>query len=481
MHFFTVIHLLSFLLMFLAGSMLLPIPFSLYYGDADIIALLISAATTFSFGLFGYRTTRFQASDLRIKEGFAVVTFGWVAFSLFGSLPFMLSGAIPSFTDAFYETMSGFSTTGSTILTDIEALPHGILFWRSFTHWVGGMGIIVFSLAILPFLGVGGMQLFKAEVPGPVADKLTPRVTETAKILWGVYVLITAVEVVLLMLGGMSLFDGLCHAFGTMATGGYSTNNASVGGYNSAYIDYVIIFFMLLAGTNFALHYRFLRGDWKAYWENYEFRYFLGIIAFACLIIGWDVYFNVYGNLADTVQDTLFQVLAIVTTTGFGTADYEQWAWSSQFVLFVLMFVGGSAGSTSGGMKVMRIVIVVKFVFSELTRVIHPHAVVPVRFNNQIVPREVVMNILGFFALSMGIFVISVFIMALMGLDMPTSFGVVAASLYNIGPGLGSVGPTDNYAHLPVMAKWVLCFLMLIGRLELFTVMVLFSPSYWRK
>ena len=481
MHLFTIIHLLSFLLMFLAGSMLLPIPFSLYYGDSDIIALLISAIITFLFGLLGYRTTRFQASDLRTKEGFAVVTFGWLAFSAFGSLPFMLSGAIPSFTDAFFETMSGFSTTGATILTDIEALPHGILFWRSFTHWVGGMGIIVFSLAILPFLGVGGMQLFKAEVPGPVADKLTPRVTETAKILWGVYVLITAVEVVLLMVGGMTLFEALCHAFGTMATGGYSTRNASVGGYNSAYIDYVIIFFMLLAGTNFALHYRFLRGDWKVYWRNNEFRYFLGIIVVASLIIGWDLYFNQYSNLAETVQDTLFQVLAIITTTGFGTADYEQWSWSSQFVLFVLMFIGGSAGSTGGGMKVMRISLLVKFVFSELTRVIHPHAVVPVRFDNQTVPREVVMNILGFFVLSIGIFAISVFIMALMGLDMATSFGVVAATLNNIGPGLGTVGPTDNYAHLPLMAKWVLSFLMLIGRLELFTVIVLFSPSYWRK
>lgn len=481
MHLFTIIHLLSFLLMFLAGSMLLPIPFSLYYGDSDIIALLISAIITFLFGLLGYRTTRFQASDLRTKEGFAVVTFGWLAFSAFGSLPFMLSGAIPSFTDAFFETMSGFSTTGATILTDIEALPHGILFWRSFTHWVGGMGIIVFSLAILPFLGVGGMQLFKAEVPGPVADKLTPRVTETAKILWGVYVLITAVEVVLLMVGGMTLFEALCHAFGTMATGGYSTRNASVGGYNSAYIDYVIIFFMLLAGTNFALHYRFLRGDWKVYWRNNEFRYFLGIIAVASLIIGWDLYFNQYSNLAETVQDTLFQVLAIITTTGFGTADYEQWSWSSQFVLFVLMFIGGSAGSTGGGMKVMRISLLVKFVFSELTRLIHPHAVVPVRFDNQTVPREVVMNILGFFVLSIGIFAISVFIMALMGLDMATSFGVVAATLNNIGPGLGTVGPTDNYAHLPLMAKWVLSFLMLIGRLELFTVIVLFSPSYWRK
>ncbi len=481
MRFISVIHLLGFLLMFLAASMLLPIPFSLYYGDSDYTALLISAGITFAIGFLTYKFTRFR-QDLRAKEGFAVVTFGWIIFSFFGSLPFIISGAIPSLTDAFFETMSGFTTTGATILTDIEALPHGILFWRSLTHWIGGMGIIVMSLAILPFLGVGGMQLFKAEVPGPVADKLTPRVTETAKILWTVYVLLSAVETLLLVLGGMNLFDALTHTFGTMATGGFSTRNASVGAFDSAYIDYVIIFFMLVAGTNFSLHYRFLRGDLKTYFRNREFRYFLSIIAAATLILGLDTYFNVYDqNFALALRNTLFQVSSILTTTGYGTADYENWSFSSQFVLFVLMFIGGSAGSTGGGMKVIRIYLLIKFVFSEITRLVHPHAIVPVRLNNAVVPRDVVTNVMGFFVLAILLFTFGVFMMTAIGLDLMTSLGATAATLWNIGPGLGEVGPTDNYAFIPWVGKWVLSFLMLAGRLEIFTVLVFFSRTYWRK
>ncbi|MDM8520649.1 TrkH family potassium uptake protein [Anaerolineales bacterium HSG6] len=466
--------------MFLAGAMLLPIPFSLYYGDSDSLALFAGAFITFVCGLVTYHTTSFD-NDLRAKEGFTAVTLGWIVFSAFGCLPFILSGAIPSFTDAFFETMSGFTTTGATILTEIEALPHGLLFWRSLTHWIGGMGIIVLSLAILPFLGVGGMQLFKAEVPGPVADRLAPRVTETAKILWGVYVAITLLETALLMFGGMSLFDALCHAFGTMATGGYSTRNTSVAAYQSVYIDYIITFFMFLAGVNFSLHYRFIKGDWKAYWKNKEFRYYLLIIFLAILLIGIDTFVHQYDTISEAFRYTSFQVLAIVTTTGFGTADYEQWSASSQFVIFILMFIGGSAGSTSGGIKVMRVYLLFKFVLSEITRLIHPHAVVPVRLNNTTVPRDVVFNVLSFFVLFISIYVLGVFFMTLLGLDLITSFGAVVACLGNIGPGLNQVGPTDNYAHIPDMGKWILSFLMLVGRLEIFTVMVLFSPSYWRK
>ena len=480
MHFMSVMHILALLLIFLAASMLLPIPFSLYYADSDHAPLLISAAITLFFGVVGYKITHFK-QDLRAKEGFAIVTFGWIIFSLFGALPFLFSGAIPSFTDAFFETMSGFTTTGATVLTDIEQLPHGILFWRSLTHWIGGMGIIVLSLAILPFLGVGGMQLFKAEVPGPVADKLTPRVTETAKILWGVYVLISLVETLLLMLGGMSLFEALTHTFGTMATGGYSVRNASIGAYQSPYIDYVITVFMILAGANFSLHYRFLRGDFRIYFDNKEFRYFILIIGVATLIISFDTFFHYNRNLATTLQNTLFQVVSIMTTTGYVTADYEQWSFNSQFILFVLMFIGGSAGSTGGGLKVIRVYLLLKFMLSEITRLLHPHAVVSVRINNMAIPREVAMNVLGFFVLAMLVFVLGVLILSAMGLDMPTSFGATAAALWNIGPGLGSVGPTDNYAHIPVGGKWVLSILMLMGRLEVFTVVVLLSPSYWRK
>lgn len=480
MHIISVIHLLGLFLIFLAASMLLPIPFSLFYGDDDYIAFLVSAIITLFSGYFIFKMTRFN-QDLRAKEGFAVVTFGWVILSAFGSLPFMLSGDIPSFTDAFFETMSGFTTTGATILTEIETRPHGILFWRSLTHWIGGMGIIVLSLAILPFLGVGGMQLFKAEVPGPTADKLTPRVTETAKILWGTYVLLSLAETLLLMFGGMTLFDALTHTFGTMATGGFSPKNASVGAYNSPYIHYVIIFFMILAGANFSLHYRFLRGERKVYWRNTEFMYYLSIIGLATVLIGIDTYLNVYNNFAKAFQDTLFQVVSIQTTTGYGTADYEQWAFSSQYILLVLMFIGGSAGSTGGGMKVIRIHLLIKYVFSEFTRLVHPHAVVPVRLRKVAVPRDVVTNVLGFFILGILIYVLGVFILTAFGLDLVTSFGATAATLWNIGPGLGTVGPTDNYAHLPFLAKWLLSFYMLMGRLEIFTVIVLFSPSYWRK
>jgi trk system potassium uptake protein TrkH len=480
MHFISVIHLLGLLLMFLAASMLVPIPFSIYYGDADLPALLISAGITFVFGFLVYKTTRFK-QDLRAKEGFAVVTLGWLIFSLFGGLPFLLSGTVTSFTDAYFETMSGLTTTGATVLTDLTEVPHGILFWRSLTHWIGGMGIIVLSLAILPFLGVGGMQLFKAEVPGPVADKLTPRITETAKILWGTYVLISAAETLLLMLGGLSLFDALTQTFGTMATGGFSTRNASIAAFDSVYVDYVIIFFMLLAGTNFSLHYRFLRGDFRAYWRNVEFRYYISIIAVAALVIGVSNYLTVYDSVPVTIQKSLFQVVSIQTTTGFVTADYELWTFSAQFILFVLMFIGGCAGSTGGGMKVIRIHVVVKFVLSEITRLAHPHAVVPVRLRRIAVPADVVTNVLGFFVLGILIFMAGVFFLTLIGLDMATSVGATVATLWNIGPGFGSVGPTDTYAHIPVAGKWLMSFYMLMGRLELFTVIILFSPSYWRK
>jgi len=464
----------------MAIAMLFPIPFSLYHGESDWTALLISSGITALIGLIGFKSTRFD-HDLRPKEGFAIVTFGWFFFSLFGCMPFIISGYIPSFTDAFFETMSGFTTTGASILTDIEALPHGLLFWRSLTHWIGGMGIIVLSLAILPFLGVGGMQLFKAEVPGPVADKLTPRITETAKILWGVYVLFSAIEAGLLMLGGMNLFEALCHTFGTMATGGYSTKNASIGAYNSAYIDSVVILFMIIAGTNFSVHYRFLKGDLKSYFKNKEFLFFISIIGITTLLIGLDTFINYYHSFPKTLQKTLFQVVSILTTTGYSTADFEQWSASSQILLFLMMFIGGCAGSTGGGIKVMRIYILMKFVFSEIVRLIHPHAVVSVRLGNTVVPREVLTNVLGFFILFMFLFIVGIFAMSAMGLDIITSLGAVAATLGNIGPGLGGVGPTDNYAYLPDAGKWLLSFFMLAGRLEIFTVIILFSPSFWRK
>lgn len=475
-----VLHILGFLLMFLAGAILLPVPFSLYYGDGQYIYFIVTSGITFLAGFTSFKLTGLER-DVRAREGFAIVTLGWISFSLFGCLPFVLSGYIPSFTDAFFETMSGFTTTGATILTDIEKMPPGLLFWRSLTHWLGGMGIIVLSLAVLPFLGVGGMQLFKAEVPGPVPDKLTPRVTQTAKILWSVYILISALETVLLMVGGMNLFEALSHTFGTMATGGFSIRNASIGHYQNPFIQYVIIFFMLVAGTNFSLHYRFLRRDFKSYFKNNEFLFFLGLIGIALLFIGYDTLTHHFPNPEEAFRKTLFQVVSILTTTGYGTADYEQWAFSSQFILFLFMFIGGCAGSTGGGMKIIRLYVLLKFVSTELRRLLHPKAVIPVRVGQTVIPRDVVTNVLGFFVLMILLFVSGVILMSGLGLDLESAFGAIAATLGNIGPGLGSVGPTDNYAHIPLPGKWVLTFFMLAGRLEIFTVLILFAPSFWKK
>ena len=480
MHINLVIHILGFLLIFLSAAMLIPIPFSLYYGEGVYIFFIISALITFAVGFTAFKFTRLDW-DVRAREGFAIVTLSWISFALLGCLPFLLSGYIPSLTNAFFETMSGFTTTGATILVNIEELPHALLFWRSFTNWLGGMGIIVLSIAVLPFLGVGGMQLFKAEVPGPTPDKLTPRVTQTAKILWGVYISISALETILLMLGGMNLFEALCHTFGTMATGGFSTKDASIGHYNSAYIDYVIIFFMLAAGTNFSLHYRFLKREFKSYIKNNEWRLFVFLIGSATLLIGIHTFLNHYTNAETAFRKTLFQVTSILTTTGFTTSDFEQWAFSSQFILLMLMFFGGCAGSTGGGMKIIRLYILIKFVIAEIRRLMHPKAVIPVRVGNIVIPRDIVRNILGFLALMTGLFIGGVIVMTILGLDLVSAFAAVAATLNNIGPGLGTVGPTDNYAHIPLLGKWVLTFFMLAGRLEIYTVLILLAPSLWKK
>lgn len=479
-NFRAVSHILSALLILLGLSLCIPALIAYFYGGGDFFAFIITIAIALALGLIGFFITRTK-TELHAKDGFLIVTFGWLLFAAIGALPFKISGFIPSYTDAFFETMSGFTTTGASILTNIEALPHGLLFWRSFTHWLGGMGIILFSLAILPLLGVGGMQLFKAEVPGPTPDKLSPRIKHTAELLWGVYVLLSAAEAILLKFAGMNWFDAVCHTFGTMATGGFSTKNASIGFYNSALIDYIIVVFMIMAGTNFALHYRALKGKPLIHWKDPEAVFFIGIIFTASLVIGVDVWRHSDNSLFKTAQHSIFQVVAILTTTGYGTADYEQWASSSQLILFILMFVGGCAGSTGGGMKIIRSLILLKFGLNELKRLIHPQAILPVRIGDNVVSREIVTNIAGFFLFYILLFVVGILFMSSLGLDIETSFGSVAATINNIGPGLGNVGPTDNYAHIPVAGKWFLSFLMLVGRLEVFTVIILFTSSFWKK
>ncbi len=474
------LRILGALLLFLAIALLFPIPFSWIYGDGAATSFLLSAMI--SAGCGGLLYSQFKSeTDLSVREGFAVVTFGWTLFALFGALPFVITGAVPSYINAFFETMSGFTTTGSTILTDIEALPPSLLLWRSLTQWLGGMGIIVLSLAILPMLGVGGMQLFKAEVPGPTADRLKPRIQDTAKLLWGVYVLLTGAEVMLLMAGGMSFFDGINHAFTTMATGGFSTRNASVAAYGSAYIDWVITLFMFLAGVNFSLHYLALRGRIGDFIRNEEFLFYSGLAIAGTVLITLLNMGSTYPDFFDNLRFSAFQVVSILTTTGFGTADYELWPVLCQYLLVFSMFIGGCAGSTGGGMKVARILLLFKHAQVQIYRLIHPRAVRLVKLGNRPVDKEVMQSILGFFAVYMGVFVTASFIMAGIGMDLPSAGASVIATLSNIGPGLGTVGPVDNFAHVPAVGKLVLAFCMLLGRLELFTVLVLVFPSFWRK
>ena len=480
MNFRLTLHILGALLLYLAGTLLVPAAVSLIYQDGTLLPFLAAALFT---GLTGAVLLKLPEGrgEPSVRDGFAIVTFGWLVFACFGALPFVLSGAIPSYLDALFETMSGFTTTGASILTDIEALPPSLLFWRAATQWLGGMGIIVLSLAILPMLGVGGMQLFKAEVPGPTADRLRPRIQDTAKLLWVVYVLLTAAETLLLMAGGMSLFDAVCHAFATLATGGFSTRNTSVAAYDSAYIDGVVTLFMFLAGVNFSLHYQALRGRLDQFWRNEEFRFYLCVTLGATLILLLFNQGNVYGSFFDNLRYSSFQASSILTTTGFGTADYEQWPVLSQYLLVFLMFIGGCAGSTGGGMKVARMLLLFKHAHVQVYRLIHPRAVRLVKLGSQPVDREVMQAILGFFALFMGLFVIASFLLAACGMDLISAGAAVIATLSNIGPGLGSVGPTDNFAHVPAFGKAVLILCMLMGRLELYTVLVLVFPSFWRK
>lgn len=475
-----VLYVLGALLIFEGLSMLLPLAFAVYYQDGSAQSFIYSILVTAGCGAVLFFLNR-NFKELRIREGFAIVGFGWTFMALFGSLPHLFSGAIPSLTNAFFETMSGFTTTGASILTDIEILPKGILFWRSQTHWIGGMGIIVLSLAVLPLLGVGGMQLFKAEVPGPIPDKLQPRIKETAKLLWLVYVIVTAVETVLLLFGGMDLFDALCHTFGTVATGGFSTKNASVAHFNSLYIESVIIIFMFIAGVNFNLHYKLLRGNLRVYFSDREFLFYLKITLIMVALTTAIVFVSGYSGLAKSIRVAVFQVVSIVTTTGYATDDFEMWSTSGQFIMLLLMFVGGCAGSTGGSIKIIRVMIVLKHSVNELKKLLHPNAYLPVRLGGRVVQPEVVTNVLGFFLLYMLIFAVGSLAMAAMGLDIVTAISSVAATLGNIGPGLGTIGPTENYSHIPLLGKWLLSFFMLLGRLEIYTILILFVPEFWRK
>lgn len=476
-----IIKVIGFLLVIEGFFMFTGLPFSLYYGEDESLPLLYSGLITIVSGGIMWFSTRKHPRNIGKKEGYVIVAITWIIISLFGTLPYLISGTISNFTDAFFETMSGFTTTGATILTDIEAMPKGILFWRSLTHWIGGMGIIVFTVAVLPILGIGGMQLYAAEMPGVTKDKLHPRITATAKRLWAIYLIFTVIETFLLLFGGMSLFDALCHTFGTVATGGFSTHNDSIAAF-SPYIQYVIVIFMVLAGTNFTLHYFALHGQLRKVWQNEEFRYFLYLITGGTILITLVLTFNKEGlPFGEAFRNSFFQVVSIITTTGYITDNYLQWPGGMWFIIFLLMFTGGMAGSTGGGIKVVRQLLLLKNSQLELKRLIHPQAIIPVRMNGKVVSQDIIFKVMAFFLIYLLFFILGSVIMALIGLDGPSAIGAAAATIGNIGPGIGMVGPVDNYAFIPYGGKWFLSFLMLIGRLELFTVLILFSPAFWKK
>jgi trk system potassium uptake protein TrkH len=473
---------IGILIFFFGLTMLFPLIVGLYYHEGNVDALMKSMGLTVFSGLLLYLIFRKDhAEAISQREGMAIVAVGWTTVGLFGAIPFFLGDGYFSFTDAFFEAVSGFTTTGASVVTNIEGLSKGLLFWRSFIQWLGGMGIIVLSVAILPFLGVGGMQLYKAEVPTPVPDKLKPRIRDTAMILWKVYALISLVEVVLLILGGMTFYDALCHTFTTMPTGGFSTKNTSIAHYNSAYLDWVIFAFMLLAGINFSLHYQMLRGKTLAFWQDSECRFFLGAVVLLTFVVSFNIFGTVYQTIGDALRYGAFQVASIVTTTGFATADYEKWPAMSQLILLLCMFMGASAGSTGGGMKCLRIMLSFKYCYKELFTLVHPHAVSHIKIGGKSVPEDVMRSVLGFLALYMGLFALNSVLLAGLGVDFMTAFSAVASAIGNIGPGFGMVGPLDNYAGIPILGKWLLIWCMLLGRLEIFTVIILLVPEFWRK
>ena len=475
--------------------MFIAIPLSLYHKEEAYSGILLAGIITIFLGGLLYFFNKPKNTNIQKKEGYLIVTLGWLTLSLTGMLPYIFSGAIPSITNAFFETLSGYSTTGSTILTDIESMPKGILFWRSATHWIGGMGIIVLTIAILPLLGIGGMQLFMAEAPGPSADKLHPRITDTAKRLWLIYVILTFAEFFLLKFAGMSWFDAINHAMATVSTGGFSTKNTSLAYWNHLpLVQYVVILFMIVAGTNFILTYFALKGKVRKVIQSEEFRYYIfGILGITIIVSSIILFFKdpnlessiyhprIFGETESAIRHALFQVTSIITTTGFITADFTMWSFFTTGIFFALFFVGGSAGSTSGGIKIVRHIVMLKNSFLEFKKTLHPNAIIPVRYDGKAVSQTIVFNILSFFVIYMLIFVIASVILTLLGLDFVSALGAAASSLGNIGPAIGSVSPVNNFAHLSIGAKWFCSLLMLIGRLELFTVLILFTPFFWRK
>lgn len=482
MNFRTVFHLISFLPLVLGAGMLVCWGIGAFYVDpwSAQRAFALSAAIATLVGATLWAFTR-GPTDLTRRDGVGVVTFGWLLSTFLGALPFLLSKTIPDFAGAWFEAVSGLTTTGASVLSDPEHLPRSILLWRALTHFVGGMGILVLCVAILPLLGSGGMQIYRAEVAGPSKDRLTPRIAGTAKLLWGLYLGLNAANIIALKLCGMDWFDSTCHAFATIATGGFSTRAEGIAAYNSAAIEWVLIVFMVLGGTNFALHWRFLRGRWSAYTRNAEFRLYIGILALASLLIAVNAWSVLPHGPGKTTRSVIFSVVTVMTTTGFGGINFAVWPMFSQYVLLLLMVIGGCAGSTSGGIKVVRVLILFKQIARELKLFIRPQAVYHVKMRHQIVGDDAVNRIGAFFVIFILIFIAATAAMIAFTPDMLTAVSSVAATLGNIGPGLGAIGPQGNYSIIPATGKVILSLCMLLGRLEFYTMLVLFIPGFWRR
>jgi trk system potassium uptake protein TrkH len=466
-------------------SMTLPLVCSLYYREGDFNAIAISAGVTVLIGLplwWFYRKNH----ELNIKDGFFIAVFGWILVSAASALPFMIHGSIPSFTDSFFEMMSGYTTSGATILTDIESVPHGLLFWRSETHLLGGMGFLTLTVIFLPH-GMGGLRIFRAESsPGQVItkEKFQPRNRDTMIWLWGIYLVLNLLETVLLCAGGMSLFDSLCHSFGTVSTSGYSPKNLSVGHYNSAYFDWVIIVFMFLGGMTFMLFYHMLKGHWEAIKINTEFRWYVGFLLFFCGMVSLILWKgNTYSSLAEAVRHATFQIMSILTTTGFTTADYEQWPQAAQMFIYAACFIGACAGSTTSGIKVVHYVIIWKYMVASIKKIFfQPMSVISIRLNGRPVERIIIDLAICYFIVNIFLILAGGCFMVLVDdMDYVTGMSAVIATLMNIGPGFGTVGPSENYAHISAVGKWFLSYMMLVGRLEMFSALVIFYPSFWKR
>ena len=488
-----VLNIIGIILFFLGISMIPSSLWSFYYNESDYLNILYSSfVTTFSGGIIFLITKYFRFKnnkqiDLSLKDGFTIVSLSWITLSFFSALPYYMSIENFSFTNSFFEAMSGLTTTGATILGPstilIEELSHGLLFWRSFTQFIGGMGIIVFSIAILPLLGIGGVQLFKAEVAGPTADKITPRIKQTAKLLWSIYIGLIIIIMLLFNIQGMSFFDSICHSFTTISTAGFSTHSESIKFFNSPAIEWTMIIFMFIAATSFSLHYSFIVQGKFNYFNNEEFRTYFFVFIVISIIIFLNIAYSNISNYAlnfETFRHSTFTTTSLLTTSGFITENYEEWPNFSKMILFILFFIGGSAGSTSGGLKLIRTILIFKYLFYEMKRLIHPSGVYSIKIGNRTIEDDVVKNTLGFYLFYFIIFISAGLFFSFYDMDLVTSLAASASSIGNIGPALGTVGPYDNWGHFPALAKWVSCFCMLLGRLEIFTVMILFTRLFWK-